>query len=170
MKTIETPLGPCHIAASDDGIERVDLRPTALTDGASHTVGGKRHLDAAVEALDQYFAGERRDFSDLTLAPKGTEFQLRVWRALQEIPFGQTESYGGLAARIGSGGGARAVGMANNRNPIWVIVPCHRVIGADGKLVGYGGGIDAKQWLLEHEGARTASLFSAGRASGSAVG
>jgi O-6-methylguanine DNA methyltransferase len=109
-----------------------------------------RPLRAAAEQLDQYFAGARRRF-DLPLDLPGTPFQQRVWQALSEIPFGETLSYGQLAARIGKPGAARAVGLANNRNPISIIVPCHRVIGADGSLTGYGGGLDRKRWLLAHE-------------------
>ncbi|MGB7756032.1 MAG: methylated-DNA--[protein]-cysteine S-methyltransferase [Salinisphaera sp.] len=100
--------------------------------------------------LDAYFEGRRTTF-DLPLAPAGTAFQKMVWAALAEIPFGHTENYGELARRIGSPGAARAVGLANGRNPIPIIVPCHRVIGADGSLTGYGGGIERKRWLLQHE-------------------
>jgi methylated-DNA-[protein]-cysteine S-methyltransferase len=104
--------------------------------------------------LEQYFRGERASF-DLPLAFEGTAFQKRVWRALTEIPYGETTSYGELARRIGEGEwpGARAVGAANGQNPIAIIVPCHRVIGADGSLTGFGGGLPRKKWLLEHEGA-----------------
>lgn len=98
-----------------------------------------------------YFAGERQAF-DLPLAPRGTDFQQTVWKALLEIPFGTTWSYGELARHIGKPKAARAVGLANGRNPISIIVPCHRVIGADGSLTGYGGGIARKRWLLAHEG------------------
>jgi methylated-DNA-[protein]-cysteine S-methyltransferase len=102
--------------------------------------------------LAEYFAGRRRAF-DLPLAAQGTEFQRRVWSELTKIDFGQTLSYGELARRIGNPGASRAVGLANGRNPISIIVPCHRVIGADGTLTGYGGGLERKQWLLRHEGA-----------------
>lgn len=102
--------------------------------------------------LEAYFAGERTVF-DLELAPEGTPFQQRVWAALCEIPFGQTISYGELAARVGRPLGAQAVGRANGQNPIGVIVPCHRVVGSDGALVGYAGGLDRKEALLRHEGA-----------------
>ena len=104
----------------------------------------------AADQLDAYFAGELTTF-DLPLAPRGSEFQQRVWAALQEIPYGQTESYGELAQRIGSPGGARAVGLANGKNPIGIIIPCHRVVGADGSLTGYGGGLDRKKQLLDLE-------------------
>lgn len=100
--------------------------------------------------LTEYFAGSRRDF-DLPLAPAGTDFQKRVWQALVGIPFGETRSYGELAEQLGSKGGQRAVGAANGKNPISIIVPCHRVIGSDGKLTGYSSGIGRKQWLLAFE-------------------
>lgn len=105
---------------------------------------------AAADQLDAYFAGELTRF-DLPLAPHGSEFRRRVWAALQEIPYGRTESYGELAGRIGSPGGARAVGLANGKNPIGIIIPCHRVVGADGSLTGYGGGLDRKKQLLDLE-------------------
>lgn len=109
--------------------------------------------------LAEYFDGTRHIF-DLPLAPTGTPFQLAVWRALGDIPFGRTESYGQLAARIGKPAAVRAVGRANGQNPISIVVPCHRVIGADGSLTGYGGGMERKQALLDHEGARgQLSLF-----------
>ncbi len=106
---------------------------------------------AAREQMASYFAGELRRF-DLPLAPAGTAFQRKVWQALLDIPFGQTESYGALARRIDAPKASRAVGLANGRNPIAIIVPCHRVIGANGNLTGYGGGIERKRWLLTHEG------------------
>lgn len=102
--------------------------------------------------LDAYFAGTLRVF-DLPLALAGTPFQQRVWQALLEIPYGVTISYGELARRLGDPKASRAVGLANGRNPVSIIVPCHRVIGADGALTGYGGGLDNKRWLLTHEGA-----------------
>ncbi|MDR1455082.1 MAG: methylated-DNA--[protein]-cysteine S-methyltransferase [Tannerella sp.] len=107
-------------------------------------------LREAVRQLSEYFAGRRRTF-DLPLAPQGTAFQLRTWQALREIPYGQTRSYGQIAEAVGCPKGARAVGMANNRNPISILMPCHRVIGADGRLVGYAGGLDVKKQLLELE-------------------
>jgi methylated-DNA-[protein]-cysteine S-methyltransferase len=108
-------------------------------------------LPAAVRQLNEYFAGTRRDF-DLPLRLQGTPFQQRVWKSLTEIPYGETWSYGELAKRIGNPNASRAVGLANGRNPISILVPCHRVIGADGSLTGYGGGLDRKRWLLAHEG------------------
>ena len=100
--------------------------------------------------LTAYFAGELRQF-DLPLAPRGTAFQNRVWQALRDIDYGATESYGALARRLGNARASRAVGLANGRNPISIIIPCHRVIGANGQLTGYGGGIERKRWLLTHE-------------------
>ena len=102
------------------------------------------------EQLKAYFAGKLQEF-ELTLAGEGSDFQRKVWRALCKIPFGETESYGSLAKRIGNANASRAVGLANGKNPIGIIVPCHRVVGANGSLTGYGGGLERKQWLLEHE-------------------
>ena len=118
-----------------------------------------RHRDggfpAAAQQLAEYFAGTRTEF-DLPLAPRGTPFQLAVWAELMRIPYGATASYGGVAAALGkSPVASRAVGLANGRNPISIIIPCHRVIGADGSLTGYGWGVDRKEWLLRHEGAFT---------------
>lgn len=107
-------------------------------------------LEETARQLSEYFSGKRREFS-LPLSPKGTEFQLRVWRALETIPYGETRSYGDMARLIGSPKACRAVGMANHRNPISIIVPCHRVVGANGSLTGYGGGLDAKRFLLDLE-------------------
>jgi methylated-DNA-[protein]-cysteine S-methyltransferase len=104
-----------------------------------------------VRQLEEYFAGSRREF-DLTLHLEGTPFQRRVWAALREIPYGATLSYGELARRIDKPKASRAVGLANGRNPISILVPCHRVIGTNGSLTGYGGGLDRKRWLLAHEG------------------
>ena len=105
---------------------------------------------SAITQLEGYFAGDRTDF-DLPLAPAGTPFQRQVWDALRTIPFGRTTSYGVIATMIGSPGSARAVGLANNRNPLPLVIPCHRVIGSTGALVGYGGGLACKRWLLDHE-------------------
>jgi len=102
------------------------------------------------EQLRQYFAGKLQQF-EIELAGEGSPFQRRVWKALCTIPFGATESYGGLARRIGNANASRAVGLANGKNPIGIIVPCHRVVGANGALTGYGGGLERKKWLLEHE-------------------
>jgi len=109
------------------------------------------------DALAGYFAGRTDVLADLPWATAGTPFQRRVWRALTAIPPGRTLSYGALAARLGKPGAARAVGLANGANPVGIVVPCHRVIGADGTLTGYGGGLERKQWLLRHEGALPAA-------------
>lgn len=106
--------------------------------------------DRAAEQLEEYFRGERQEF-DLPFAPVGTPFQTAVWEALKEIPYGETRSYGQIAAAIGNPKASRAVGMACNRNPIWIVIPCHRVVGSTGKLTGYEGGLDMKRALLEHE-------------------
>ena len=110
-------------------------------------------LRQAARQLDEYFAGERRAF-DLTLKPSGTPFQLAVLDALATIPYGETRSYGEIAAQIGRAKAVRAVGAANGRNPLPIVLPCHRVIGADGSLTGFGGGLETKRYLLDLEGAR----------------
>lgn len=153
---IDTPVGPLTIVAENAQIRclYMDLqrhRPDDDELGELEPRGRDAEpFKAAVDQLDAYFAGELTAF-DLPLAPRGSEFQRRVWAALQEIPYGETESYGQLAERIGSPGGARAVGLANGKNPIGIIIPCHRVVGADGSLTGYGGGIERKRQLLELE-------------------
>lgn len=107
-------------------------------------------IKEAYQQLSEYLKGERKEF-DLPLNPKGTDFQKRVWRALCDIPYGETRSYKQIAKAVGNSKAVRAVGMANNRNPITIVVPCHRVIGADGKLMGYGGGLEMKEFLLRLE-------------------
>ena len=113
-----------------------------------------RRLASAVKQLDEYFAGSRTRF-ELPLAPRGTTFQQAVWAQLLRIPFGETWSYGQLAVAVGKPSASRAVGAANGRNPLSIVVPCHRVIGADGSLTGYAGGLPRKRWLLEHEAKHT---------------
>lgn len=125
-----------------------DPAPPASLAGARDASGGVLALTAT--QLHEYFAGERTAF-DVPLDPDGTGFQKLVWQALEQIPYGVTRSYGELAKAIGRPAASRAVGMANSRNPISIIVPCHRVIGANGSLTGYAGGMRVKQWLLEHE-------------------
>ncbi|SEE92480.1 methylated-DNA--[protein]-cysteine S-methyltransferase [Ruania alba] len=126
----------------------------ALAEGATSDPGP---FQDAVRQLEEYFAGERAEF-DTPIAPHGTAFQRTCWEALQAIPYGETRSYGEIATAVGEPGAARAVGLANNRNPISIIVPCHRVIGADGSLTGYGGGMAAKRYLLDLE-SRGSTLF-----------
>lgn len=159
-----TPIGMLHIAVLDDGrLLRIDLpehpkaQPGPLP-GAKRDAAACAHV---VEQLQQYFAGERREFT-LALDLRGTPFQLAAWRALQSIPFGQTSSYQQQATRLGKPTAMRAVGGANGKNPIPIVVPCHRVIGKDGALVGFGGGLSCKQWLLGHETAVLAGTAPAG--------
>ena len=117
------------------------------------------HVTAIQGQLDEYFAGTRKQFS-IALAPDGTGFQRRVWKELLRIPYGETLTYTELAARLDDTKAVRAVGGANGANPIWIVIPCHRVVGADGSLTGYAGGIEVKRYLLELEGAREPGLFS----------
>lgn len=152
--TIDSPIG--RLLLHTDGISLTGLYmdvasrpPRKMSDWQEDATAGP--LPQAIQQLEEYFAGSRRAF-DLPLRVHGTEFQQRVWRALTEIPYGTTWSYGELARRIGNPNASRAVGLANGRNPISILVPCHRVIGADGSLTGYGGGLPRKQWLLAHEG------------------
>ncbi len=146
---LDTPIGELFLEGDGHLLTRLELpgRDRVNVPSEPNPASGL----VAVAQLQEYFAGERRTF-DLDLAPEGTEFQLRVWAALLEIEYGSTASYGDIANRIGNPRAPRAVGMANNRNPIAVIVPCHRVIGANGDLVGYGGGLDTKRHLLALEG------------------
>ena len=146
---VKSPVGYWVIERDEEGICRIDRRPW-YAEAAENRAEKDSLLEKAAKELKEYFQGKRREF-DLPLSVKGTAFQMKVWRALQEIPYGETRSYGEIAEAIGKPKAARAVGMANNRNPVSIIIPCHRVIGADGKLVGYGGGLDAKEYLLELE-------------------
>jgi methylated-DNA-[protein]-cysteine S-methyltransferase len=149
-RMIDSPIGPLTLAG--DGPVLTNLRmvdQTYAPDSADWELDDRAFPDA-VEQLDAYFAGELRDF-DLRLEMSGTEFQRRVWNALQTIPYGETRSYGEIAEQIGSPNAFRAVGLANGHNPIAVIVPCHRVIGANGSLTGFGGGLERKSALLDLE-------------------
>jgi AraC family transcriptional regulator, regulatory protein of adaptative response / methylated-DNA-[protein]-cysteine methyltransferase len=157
---IDTPLGPMTAIANDRGLllcEFGDRRalPGQLERvrklfGAEPTPGRHQFLDQTREELGEYFDGKRRVFT-IPLVIAGTPFQEQVWHELLKVPFGQTTVYSQLGERIGRSGAARAVGRANGDNRIAIIVPCHRVLGADGSLTGYGGGEDRKQWLLDHE-------------------
>lgn len=154
--TLTTPIGTLVLDADAQGLRLCAIRAVRDRSRLSRddSPAARRHLEAARAALDGYFRGTSRDFDDLVLAPQdGSSFQLRVWRALRAIPYGVTVSYGALARRLGRPDAARAVGLANGRNPLAIVQPCHRVIGADGRLVGYGGGLPRKAWLLRHEGA-----------------
>ena len=161
---VPSPLGDLLLTASDGRLTGLYMTPHPELPSPSDRAGGDAEVDgegdamvlaAARRQLDEYFAGERRVFA-LPLAPEGTEFQRQVWAALCDIPYGRTSSYGELARRIGRPGAARAVGLANGRNPVAVVIPCHRVIGADGSLTGYGGGLDRKRLLLALESGQPA--------------
>ncbi|MCK9537997.1 methylated-DNA--[protein]-cysteine S-methyltransferase [Dokdonella sp.] len=148
---LETPVGRLLVAGDAAGLRHVlfdDARQ------ASHIRPdwrrGHAQLDAALVQLDEWFAGRRQQF-DLPLAAAGTAFRKQVWAELTRIPYGHTLSYGELARRIGQPRASRAVGAANGANPLPIVVPCHRVIGADGRLTGFGGGLPVKRWLLDHE-------------------
>lgn len=143
----DSPIGRIIIIENGSAITDLYFSDSA---GAGGTFEKTALLEEAAVQLNEYFAGERRVF-DLPVELKGTAFQLRVWQALQNIPYGQTRSYGQIARVLGNEKACRAVGMANNRNPVSIIIPCHRVIGFNGKLVGYGGGLDKKAYLLELE-------------------
>jgi methylated-DNA-[protein]-cysteine S-methyltransferase len=153
---IESPIGELLVAGGEHGLTGLYMQdaPRPFKVPADWERDDDR-LGPAVAELREYFAGERREFTVL-LAPRGNDFELRVWEALREIPYGETVSYGEIARRIGAPSAARAVGLANGRNPIAVIVPCHRVIGANGSLTGYGGGLERKRYLLDLESGRLA--------------
>ena len=146
-RTIDSPVGPLLLTSNGSAVTRLlfDVPPDPSWSTEPSPV-----LLEAVRQLEEYFAGERREF-DLPLEPAGTPFQLTVWAALRDIPYAETINYGQLAGRVGNPNASRAVGLANGRNPISIVVPCHRVIGADGSLTGYGGGLDRKRTLLELE-------------------
>jgi methylated-DNA-[protein]-cysteine S-methyltransferase len=158
--TLDTPIGRLRLAATDKGLSAVifpNQKDMAFPkrDG---TPKARAHLDKAAKALTRYFEGKQKDFSGLALTAEGTDFQKSVWNALAGIPFGETRSYAEIAKAIGNPKGMRAVGLANGKNPLPIIVPCHRVIGADGSLTGFGGGLPTKKWLLEFEGIATPSF------------
>lgn len=148
---IDSPVGMLRLVADATGLRRIDfldgVDPVGASDGLSEDSG---RLREAARQLGAYFAGDLRDFS-LELAPEGTAFQLEVWRRLRAIPYGETTSYGEVAARIGNPRASRAVGLANGANPLPIVIPCHRVIGKGGALVGYGGGLPIKMKLLAIE-------------------
>jgi methylated-DNA-[protein]-cysteine S-methyltransferase len=159
---VDTPIGRFAVVADEDG----RLRAAGFVDGHArmtrllHAFGARESsLEEAADpagltrALARYFAGDLSAIDGLPVAVDGTDFQLTVWRALREIPCGETWSYARLARHIGHPTAVRAVGLANGANPVGVVVPCHRVIGSNGTLTGYGGGIERKRWLLAHEGA-----------------
>ena len=148
---LDTPIGPLLLIADEGGLVYVGLprrgSAQAAPDDARHSPA---KLRAARHQFEEYFAGTRHAF-ELPLQPHGTPFQLEVWGALLAIPYGQTASYAQIAQRIGRPNAVRAAGAANGANPLSIVVPCHRVIGSNGDLIGYGGGLPAKRWLLTHE-------------------
>jgi methylated-DNA-[protein]-cysteine S-methyltransferase len=151
---IDSPVGPLVLAASDEGLHGIEFQPShhpVARDG-DWREGDHPLLRQAATELGEYFTGARRIF-DLPLAPHGTTFQQAVWRMLATIPYGATLSYTELASRVGRPAAVRAVGAANGRNPLPIVLPCHRVIGANGSLTGFGGGLPTKRFLLELEGA-----------------
>lgn len=154
---LDTPMGVLRLSSDGDSLIAIDLPAGSKAASAGSDFTSTRSLPSsllreATRQLKAYFDGKLRTF-DLPLAPAlGTDFQRRVWRELENIPYGQTISYAELARRIGQPAASRAVGAANGKNPLPIVVPCHRVIGADGTLTGYGGGLPIKKWLLEHEG------------------
>ncbi|MEM0982428.1 MAG: methylated-DNA--[protein]-cysteine S-methyltransferase [Planctomycetota bacterium] len=166
-RTIKTPVGPMIAACGLEGLAALEFAgPRAAKAIRAVSPEPDEHgiLDETERQLAAYFAGDLTTF-DLPLELFGSSFEVRVWQALREIPFGETTSYGELAESLGSPGASRAVGVANGKNRLAIVVPCHRVIGADGSLTGYGGGLDRKRTLLEHEGALAPDrgLFADGR-------
>jgi methylated-DNA-[protein]-cysteine S-methyltransferase len=152
---INTPLGVAKIEGDADGISEIAILET----DEEITIVVPEVLEDTVYQLREYFEGTRENFN-LELNPDGTDFQKKVWHVLSEIPFGKTVSYLELSKKLGDAKAIRAVAAANGKNPLWIVVPCHRVIGSDGSLTGYAGGLHRKQWLLEHESPfKQASLF-----------
>ncbi len=160
LERLPTPIGLMRLVTDREGaLRRLDWDDENRSEDRPRPDKGAAQIEpraAASEAhraLEAYFAGDTAAIEGLVAQPEGTEFQRRVWAALRKIPAGATASYGEIAAQIGQKQAARAVGIANNRNAIAIVIPCHRVIGANGALVGYGGGVERKLWLLRHEGA-----------------
>ena len=143
---LDTPIGMLEICASEQGVTHVKFDATA-----TDPVQVSAITQDCRQQLEEYFAGQRRHF-DLPLAPKGTDFQQSIWHQLSQIPFGETSSYGDIARAVNNPKAVRAVGAANGRNPLPIVVPCHRVIGSNGTLTGFAGGLNVKAWLLNHEG------------------
>ncbi|MGQ7843631.1 methylated-DNA--[protein]-cysteine S-methyltransferase [Granulosicoccus sp. 3-233] len=151
ITTHDTPIGTLTLAADEVGLRHIIFPQGSRAFAApEHWLPNPGRFDAVRQQLDEYFDGSRQHFS-LPLAPNGTDFQNAVWQALTSIDYASTCSYGDLARRLGKPGASRAVGAANGANPLPIIIPCHRVIGASGRLTGFGGGLLTKQWLLSHE-------------------
>ncbi|HTS76732.1 MAG TPA: methylated-DNA--[protein]-cysteine S-methyltransferase [Bryobacteraceae bacterium] len=155
---LDTPIGKLLIAGDENAIHRIEFpkRGKPALPERDWILSAKGPVAEAVRQLREYFAGKRTGF-DLPLAPQGTDFQRGVWRRLQEIPYGETISYGELARRVGNPKASRAVGAANGSNPIPIVIPCHRVIGSNGKLTGFGGGLPTKEALLALEARQLSS-------------
>lgn len=152
---INTPLGYCKISGDKNGISIVEI----LDSKETTTKRIPTILQDCAEQIEAYFVGKRKTF-DLNLNPYGTDFQKKVWQELMQIPYGKTTSYLELSRRLGDAKAIRAVANANAKNPLGIVVPCHRVIGTDGSLIGYAGGLHRKQWLLNHEiGCKQLALF-----------
>ena len=143
---ITTPLGMAHIMGDSDGVHSISV----LDEKKRESEQIPENLQDVVEQLHEYFRGQRTEFS-LKLNPTGTDFQKHVWNALLDIPYGKTVSYMDLSKTLGDTKAIRAVAAANGKNPLWIVIPCHRVIGSDGSLTGYAGGLHRKKWLLDHE-------------------
>lgn len=156
FRVIDSLVGPLTLAGRDGALGHLRMAGQTHEPDRAGWIEDDDAFPEAVEQLDAYFAGELTTF-DLELELAGTDFQRRVWSALRTIPYGETRSYGEIAGQIGAPGASRAVGLANGRNSIGIIVPCHRVIGASGSLTGYGGGLDRKRVLLELERSRKPS-------------
>lgn len=151
---IETPIGFAEIKGDENGLSSISVLNENKPKGMVPEV-----LEDAVYQFQEYFEGKRQNFT-LKLNPEGTDFQKKVWNKLQSIPFGKTVSYLELSKQLGDVKAIRAVAAANGKNPLWIVVPCHRVIGSNGDLVGYAGGLSRKKWLLEHESpVKQTSLF-----------
>jgi len=166
FSTLNSPVGELLLTSNGSALTAVYFEEPKY--GPANTIGWVRddaRLAAVRRQLEEYFRGERTTF-ELALGPAGTPFQQMVWSALVEIPFGRTASYGAIAGRIGKPSASRAVGAANGRNPISIVVPCHRVVGSAGDLTGYGGGLDRKRWLLDHEAAVLSRALTTAAASG----
>lgn len=156
---LDTPIGPLTLFWSHKGLKAAIFKKAVQTEAPKYLKGEKENPFR--KAFEAYFAGKDEAFKNMPLDMGGTSFQRRVWQLLLEIPSGETRCYGDLAKALGSPGASRAVGWANGQNPISIAVPCHRVIGKDGTLTGYAGGLKRKAWLLEHEGVSPLPLFGA---------
>ena len=160
QRALSTPIGVLTLVASDRGLTNILFESESpehagLPSDLPAADDGDETLAVAATQLEEYFAGTRREF-DVSLDLIGTDFQLQAWLALADVPYGETTTYGAQAERIGRPGAFRAVGGANGQNPVPIVLPCHRIVGADGSLTGFGGGLDLKQRLLDHERAQQA--------------